>query len=97
MIRTEDIHSLTDFRQNAKAHLDRLAASGGVEVLTVNGQAKGVVMSPQTFDDLYERARQAEITAKIQRGLAEIETGRGLTSDEAMKTIAKDRDNTPAR
>jgi hypothetical protein len=45
MIRTDGIRSLTEFRQNASAHLNRLAAEGTVEVLTVNGQAKGVVMS----------------------------------------------------
>ena len=34
MIRTSDIRKLSEFRQNATAHLDRLAKSGGVEILT---------------------------------------------------------------
>lgn len=88
MIRTDNIHSLTDFRQNAKDHLDRLAESGGVEVLTVNGEAKGVVMSPQAFDELAEKAHQAEITAKIKRGMEEIEAGHGIEARQGMRDLA---------
>ncbi len=88
MIRTDNIRSLTDFRQNAKDHLDRLAESGGVEVLTVNGEAKGVVMSPQAFDELAEKAHQAEITDKIRRGMAEIEAGQGVDARQAMHDLA---------
>lgn len=88
MIRTEDIRSLTDFRQNAKDHLDRLAETGGYEVLTVNGEAKGVVMSPQAFDALAEKAFEAEITAKIKRGMKEIEEGKGVDGNQAMREIA---------
>ena len=89
MIRTEDIHSLTDFRQHAKDHLERLAKSGGVEVLTVNGEAKGVVMAPRTFDELAEKAMQAEITAQIRRGQAQIDAGQGIDARQAMEEIAR--------
>lgn len=88
MIRTEDIRKLSDFRQNATTHLNRLAESGSVEVLTVNGEAKGVVMSPKTFDDLAERAFQAEVTASIKRGMADIAAGRGSDAREALREIA---------
>ena len=88
MVRSEYTRSLTEFSQNAHEHLDRLAATGGVEVLTVNGEARGVVMSPKVFDELAAKARQAEITDKIKRGMAEIEAGEGMDGREAMKDIA---------
>lgn len=88
MIRTEDIRKLSEFRQNATSHLDRLAETGSVEVLTVNGEAKGVVMSPKTFDDLAEKAFQAEVTAKIKQGMSEIEAGQGVDAKQAMQEIA---------
>jgi PHD/YefM family antitoxin component YafN of YafNO toxin-antitoxin module len=88
MIRTEDIRKLSEFRQNATTHLDRLAKSGRVEVLTVNGEAKGVVMSPKTFDDLAEKAFQAEVAVKIKRGMEEIEAGQGIGSFQAAQEIA---------
>lgn len=89
MIRTENIHSLTDFRQNAADHLAHLAETGGVEVLTVNGEAKGVVMSPQTFDDLAEKVFQAEIAARIKQGMADVAAGRVVEGEQAMKEIAE--------
>lgn len=88
MIRTQNIRSLTDFRQHAADHLEQLAKSGDIEVLTVNGEAKAVIMSPKTFDDLAERAHQAEISLKIKRGMAEIEAGKGVDSRKAMGKIA---------
>lgn len=88
MIRTEDIRKLSDFRQNATSHLDRLTETGSVEVLTVNGEAKGVVMSPKTFDELAERAFQAEVAVKIKRGMEEIEEGQGIDSGQAVREIA---------
>lgn len=88
MIRTDSIRSLTDFRDNAKAHLDRLAAEGGAEVLTVNGEARGVVMSPAEFDRLAELARQAEITEGIRRSMAQFENGEGVELREGMRGLA---------
>ncbi len=92
MFRSEDIRKLSDFRQNATAHLALLAESGGIEVLTINGEAKGVVMSPRTFDHLAEQAYQAEITAKIKRGMADIEAGRVQNAHEAMHKLADKHD-----
>lgn len=88
MIRTENIRSLSDFRQHATAHLDRLAESGGVEVLTVNGEAKGVVMSPAAFDQMAELARQAEIAAGIRRSMADFAAGRSVAHPEGMRALA---------
>jgi PHD/YefM family antitoxin component YafN of YafNO toxin-antitoxin module len=88
MIRTGDIRKLSDFRQNATAHLDRLAEKGGVEVLTVNGEAKGVVMSPEVYDELAEKAAMFDNLAAINRGLDDIRAGRVQDAREAMRGIA---------
>jgi len=90
MIRTEDIHSLTEFRQNATAHLDRLATSGAAEVLTVNGQAKGVVMSPETFDELAAKAALVDSLAMLDRGMQDVKAGRGKDFRQAVRDIADD-------
>jgi len=88
MIRTENIVSLSEFRQNATAHLDRLAESGAIEVLTVNGQAKGVVMSPKAFDELAAWADRARIAEAIRAGLEDVRAGRVKDSKTAMRDIA---------
>ncbi len=90
MIRTSDIRKLSEFRQNATAHLDRLAKSGGVEVLTVNGEAKGVVMAPHVFDEMADRIEQLETTASIKRGLADVAAGRTRPARAAIQGLAKE-------
>ena len=77
MIRTDDIHSLTDFRNNSATHLDRLAESGGVEVLTVNGQARAVVMAPATFDYIQKKIAWIEHLEKLDRGMEDALAGAG--------------------
>lgn len=87
MIRTSNIRKLSDFRQNASAHLDRLARNGGVEILTVNGEAKGVVMAPRVFDEIADRIEQLETTASIRRGLADVAAGRTRPARKAIKGL----------
>lgn len=88
LIRTSNIRKLSEFRQNATAHLDRLAKSGDVEVLTVNGEAKGVVMAPRVFDEMADRIEHLETTASIQRGLADVAAGRTQPARKAIKALA---------
>lgn len=97
MIRTENIRSLSEFRQHATAHLDRLAESGGAEVLTVNGEAKGVVMSPAAFDRLAELARQAEVTAMLRQSKADFAAGRSVPHPEGLNALADELGISPKR
>lgn len=97
MIRTQNIRSLSDFRQHAAAHLARLAESGGAEVLTVNGEAKGVIMSPAEFDRLAELARQAEVAARVRQSMAEFDAGRGVDHPGGLQRLADELGVTPTR
>lgn len=87
MIRTDDIRKLSDFRQNAKAHLDRLAETGRIEVLTVNGEARAVVMSPRVFDEMAARIERLEATASARTGTTEMgRARRGVQQAKAKVT-----------
>ncbi len=88
MIRTSDIRKLSDFRANATAHLDRLAETGAIEVLTVNGEAKGVVMAPRVFDEMAERIEALEVTASVKRGVADAAAGRTRPARPAIEKLA---------
>jgi len=88
MIRTSDIRKLSDFRANATAHLDRLAKTGAIEVLTVNGEAKGVVMAPRVFDEMAERIERLEIMASVKRGLDDAAAGRTRPARTAIEKLA---------
>lgn len=78
-----DIHSLTDFKTNAKEHLARIRATGRPEILTVNGRAEAVVLPPALYDRLVELAL-GEVREKIGLGLAQADRGELLDADAAL-------------
>lgn len=87
MIRTDTIHSLSEFRKNAAAHLKRLAETGGAEVLTVNGKAEGVLMSPETFDRLMEDVELARSIRLIQASEQAAKDGKVAPIQDAIQRV----------
>jgi hypothetical protein len=78
MISTQNTQSLTDFRHKATETLDRLNKTGQAEILTVNGEARAVLIAPAVYDEL-ARAREAEIEhdiAVIRRSRKQIAEGK---------------------
>ena len=73
---SESIVPLSEFKTHAAEWLKKLAAAGGPIVITQNGRAAAVVLSPGEFDHLTERARFA---AAIREGLADAEAGRTVS------------------
>jgi prevent-host-death family protein len=84
MHQTQDIYSLTDFKQNAQEHLARLRTTGRPEVLTVNGKAEAVVMTPETYDRLMDMA-VGDVRAKIAVGLNQARAGQLIDGEAALK------------
>ena len=75
MLDTRQIHPLTDFLRNHKAHLARLKETRTPEVLTVNGRAEVVVLDAESYQELLERLYHMETVAAIQEGIASAERG----------------------
>jgi PHD/YefM family antitoxin component YafN of YafNO toxin-antitoxin module len=80
-IRTEDINSVTDFRGKVRKHLARLKTTGRAEILTVNGRAAGVVMSPATYQRLVDYAEYGRSIRLIRQSIREFEDGKGISAD----------------
>ncbi len=70
---SEDIVPVSDFKAQAAVWLRRIAETGQPLVITQNGKAAGVLLSPSQFDALSERARFA---AAVDAGLVDSEAGR---------------------
>ena len=87
MLKTSDIHSLTDFQRNTRVHIDRLRETGRPEVLTVNGRAELVVQDAAAYQDLLDRMDRAEAIAGIRRGLASMKRGEGRPAEEALEEL----------
>ncbi len=92
MVKTQDIHSLSDFQRNTKEHMVRLKETGRPEVLTVNGKAEIVVLSAHAFDELIDRIETEE---GIRRGLSSIEQGEGRPASEFFAEMSKKHRLTP--
>ena len=75
MLDTREIHSLTDFLRNHKAHVTRLKQTQAPEVLTVNGKAEVVVQDAASYQAMLDRLRHMETLAAIQEGMASAERG----------------------
>ena len=83
MLSVEHTQSLTEFRQKATETLDRIAQTGEAEILTVNGQARAVILSPATYDEM---AREAHAAAH-RRALQQYEAGEAQDLHAAMDEI----------
>lgn len=83
MHHAQDTYSLTDFKQNAQKHLERLKATGRPEILTVNGKAEAVVMTPDAYDRLMDAA-MTDVRGKIAVGLRQARDGQLTDGHKAL-------------
>jgi prevent-host-death family protein len=84
---SEDIVPVSDFKAHAADWLKRVADTGQAVVITQNGKAAGVLVSPSEFDRLCERAGLLEA---IDAGLADENAGR-VVSHAAVVSEMKRR------
>jgi hypothetical protein len=75
LLDTGEIHSLTDFLRNHKAHVAGLKKMRAPEVLTVNGKAEIVVQDAASYQSMVGRLQHMETLAAIQKGMASAERG----------------------
>ena len=80
----EDIVPLSDFKARASELLKRLAETGAPIVITQNGRAAGVLLSPAEFDALTERIRF--ITA-VAEGLEDARSGKVVTHESMVAEV----------
>lgn len=76
MVRAEKSQTVSDFRNNCDQTLDRLNRTGDAEVLTQDGQARAIVLSPKTFEALNTAAEFANRLATIQQSETELAEGK---------------------
>ncbi|MBZ4417801.1 type II toxin-antitoxin system Phd/YefM family antitoxin [Myxococcus sp. RHSTA-1-4] len=90
---SEDIVPISDFKAQASEWLRRLGESGQPLVITQNGKPAGVLLSPESFDELTEKIR---FIGSIEEGLEDARAGRVHTHDDVVSEMKK-RYRKPAR
>ncbi|PLX50516.1 MAG: prevent-host-death protein [Desulfobulbaceae bacterium] len=81
---SENIVSLSDFKNQASRILRQMQSSHRPIIITQNGRAAGVLISPAEFDQLSEQCRFIEA---VQSGLSDVEQGRVLSEEELDKVL----------
>jgi len=76
---SQDIISLSDFKNKASKVLHNVRTSHRPLVITQNGKAAAVLISPSDFDLLTE---QAGFVYAVNRGLSDVENGRILPDED---------------
>ncbi len=84
----EDLVPINEFRSRTSKLLESMAKEGRTLVITQNGKAAAVVMSPREFDALRYRQRFVE---EIARAVADVEAGRTQTTSQVRAAMRKRR------
>jgi prevent-host-death family protein len=70
---SEDFVPISEFKAQAADWLRKIEETGSPVIVTQNGKPAGVLLSPEAFDELTERA---EFVAAVTEGLSDVESGR---------------------
>lgn len=81
---SEDIVPIKDLETQAPRVLEQLRDSHRPVVITQNGRAAAVLISPEDFDRLRERDL---FMAAVQEGLADVEAGRLLDTQDVDREL----------
>jgi len=88
---SENIVPVSDFKAKAAEWLRRLGESSEPVVITQNGKAAGVLLSPSAYDELTERFR---FMRSVEHGLADVEAGRVVPHEEVVAEMRRRFDAT---
>lgn len=92
MHRLPEVCSVTEFRDNISEKIRKLRKSGRVTLLTHNGKAAAVVMSPEEFEAFDAEHERTEVVKIIEENRKDIDAGRGIpldTFDRKMRAKLK--------
>ena len=90
MVQLEDIHPLTGFLRNHKTHMERLAATGRPEVLTVNGEARVIVQDAAAYQKMINEIDSMRAEQSLRERLASLDRGdAGVPADKVLADVRK--------
>ena len=90
MINLTDIHPLTAFLRDHRAHLERLRATGRPEVLTVNGKARVVVQDAAAYQKLVEVVEALETERLLRERLRSLQAGEpGVAAGDVLADVRR--------
>ncbi len=90
MVKLTDIHPLTGFLRDHKEHIERLAATGRPEVLTVNGKARVVIQDAAAYQKMTEALDAIETERIVRDRMASLDRGEpGVPAEQVLADVRK--------
>ena len=88
MAHTTDITNFTEHRKHLREHLTQVRRTGRPLFITTNGKAEAVLLSPEAYDELADKAELVESLAMMDRGVEDIRAGRTRPAKTALREVA---------
>ncbi len=87
-MRSTDIQSLTEYRSQLKQNIMMVRETGRPLFVTTNGKAAAVLLSPEAYDALAEKAELADNLALIRNGMEDVTAGRVQDARAGIRELA---------
>lgn len=84
---SSDLITVAEFKDHAGTYLDRVQSTGQPIVITKNGKAAGVIVSPEEYDRIYTQ----QFKESVAKGVADGDTGRVISTEELERQLSKRR------
>lgn len=88
-MRSDDIQPLSEHRAHLSAHFQHVQETGRPLFVTSNGRTAAVVLSPEAYDRLAEKAELADNLALIDRGMQDVRAGRVREARAGIEELAR--------
>jgi prevent-host-death family protein len=88
-MRTDDIQPLSEHRAHLTAHFQHVQQTGRPLFVTSNGRTAAVVLSPEAYDALAEKAELVDNLGLIDRGLEDVKAGRLRDARAGIHELAR--------
>lgn len=85
---TRDIRPLTEFRSKMADMVKELNRANRPLFLTQHGRPVAVVLAPEDYVELMEKA---EFIEAVRKGEASLDDGRGMSREQAIEQVRKAR------
>ena len=86
---TADIFPFSEHRRHLREHFDLVKQTGRSLVITANGKADAVVLSPDQYDKLLADAEYLRSLRLVQQSIDEFQQGQGIPADQVFAKVRK--------
>jgi len=83
---SENIIPVSEFKARAAEWLRRLSRSSEPLVITQNGKAAGVLLSPAAYDEFVERY---QFMKAVEQGLSDVDSGRVTSHEDVVAEMRR--------